>query len=398
MVCRNDQALDQPPVAFLADDSRFPAARAAVSLPLSTIFCGATVKATIVRQLVLSEPKQLVIEEYEDRQLEPKEVRLQTLYSGISAGTELTSYHGSSPHLNKRWDSGRRLFVASEGDGVRYPVRDLGYEEVGQVVECGPDVTELAEGQLVYGPWGHRTHHIADEEFVRQRLLPSDLDPVLGIFAHIGATALNGVHDANIRIGETVAIFGLGVVGQIVAQLAKRSGAYVVGIDLYDKRLSLATDLKAIDLAINASDGSAAEQIKDITNKRGADVSIEVTGATRALNEAIRATAYASRVVAMGFYQGEATGLFLGEEFHHSRINVVCSQISGVAPEASYRWNRIRLYQTIMRLQAEGVLTLKPLITHMFPFDQTAEAFATIVQQPAETLQVVIDFTQPIRN
>lgn len=100
----------------------------------------------------------------------------------------------------------------------------------------------------------------------------------------------------------------------------------------------------------------------------------------------------------MGFYQGEATGLFLGEEFHHSRINVVCSQISGVAPEASYRWNRIRLYQTIMRLQAEGVLSLKPLITHMFPFDQTAEAFATIVQQPAETLQVVIDFTQPIRN
>jgi threonine dehydrogenase-like Zn-dependent dehydrogenase len=277
---------------------------------------------------------------------------------------------------------------------MQYPVRDLGYEEVGQIIECGPEVTDLTEGQLVYGPWGHRTHHIADEEFVRHRLLPSDFDPVLGIFAHIGATALNGVHDANIRIGETVAIFGLGVLGQIVAQLAKRSGAYVIGVDLYDNRLSLATDLKAINLAINASEGSVAEQIKKETNNRGADVSIEVTGATIALNEAIRATAYSSRVVAMGFYQGEATSLFLGEEFHHNRINVVCSQISGVAPEASYRWNRIRLYQTIMRLQAEETLSLKPLITHMFPFDQAAEAFNTIVQKPAETLQVVIDFTQ----
>ena len=346
------------------------------------------------QQLVLSAPEQLAIEEYEDRQLGPKEVRLQTLYSGISAGTELTSYYGSSPHLKKRWASDRRLFVASEENERHYPVRDLGYEEVGRVIECGPEVTGVTEGQLVYGPWGHRTHHIADEEFVHHRLLPTDLDPVLGIFAHIGATALNGVHDATIRIGETVAVFGLGGLGQIISQLAKRSGAHVIGVDLYDNRLSLATELKAIDVAINARKGSAAEQIKDITNSRGADVSIEVTGATVALNEAIRATAYSSKVVAMGFYQGEATGLFLGEEFHHNRINLVCSQISGVAAEASYRWNRIRLSQTIMRLQAEDILSLKPLITHIFPFDQAVDAFDTIVQKPAETLQVVIDFTQ----
>ena len=86
--------------------------------------------------------------------------------------------------------------------------------------------------------------------------------------------------------------------------------------------------------------------------------------------------------------------LFLGEEFHHNRINLVCSQISGVAAETSYRWNRIRLNQTIMRLQVEEILSLKPLITHTFPFDRAVDAFDTIVQKPAETLQVVIDFTQ----
>lgn len=348
----------------------------------------------MAQYLLLTGPGKLALETYEHPALGAGEVRLQTLYSGISAGTELTFYRGSNPYLNKRWQPQQRLFVPAEAEDSPYPVKNLGYEEVGRVIECGSAVTTLQVGDLVYGAWGHRTHHVVDEEYGRHRLLPPGLDPVLGIFSHIGSTALNGVHDAGIRIGETVAVFGLGVLGQMVAQLAKRSGARVIGVDLYEQRLALAAELGAIDLAINAGVGLAAEQIKDATDHRGADVSIEVTGNTRALHEAIRATAYSAKVVAMGFYQGEASALFLGEEFHHNRINLVCSQISGVAPEVSYRWNRIRLAQTVMQLQAEGVLSLAPLITHRFPFVQAAEAFATLVQQPAETLQVVLDFTQ----
>ena len=78
--------------------------------------------------------------------------------------------------------------------------------------------------------------------------------------------------------------------------------------------------------------GSVAESIKSETGGRGADVCIEVSGAAPALAEAIRTVAYSSRVVAMGFFQGEARGLSLGEEFHHNRIELICSQISGVAP------------------------------------------------------------------
>ncbi|MCB0192141.1 MAG: zinc-binding dehydrogenase [Anaerolineae bacterium] len=347
----------------------------------------------MAQRLILSAPQQLALEAYDDQPLQAHEVRLQTLYSGISTGTELTAYYGSSPHLHKRWDTDRRLFVASEQQTVDYPVTTWGYEEVGRVIACGPEVTTVKENQLVYGAWGHRTHHNVDEDYAQHRLLPPELDPMLGIFSHIGATALNGVHDARIRIGETVAVFGLGVLGQIVAQLAKRSGAYVIGVDLQESRLALASELKAIDMAINARTGSAAEQIKAATGNRGADVSIEVTGAAPALNEAIRATAYSSKVVAMGFYQGGANALLLGEEFHHNRINLVCSQISGVAAEASYRWDRIRLGQTIMRLQAEGSLNLKPLITHIVPFERALAAFDPIIQTPTQTLQVVIDFT-----
>lgn len=343
--------------------------------------------------LVFNQPRTIAFDEYIERKLETKEVRLRTLYSGISAGTELTAYRGSNPYIHKRWDPDSRLFVTSKTASQSYPISGWGYEEVGEVVELGSEVTGVEVGDVIYGTWGHRTHHIVNEAYAQQRKLPATLDAVLGIFSQIAAIALNGVHDARIRIGETVAVFGLGVPGQIVAQLAKRSGARVIGVDLFEKRLVLAKELGAVDVAVNASDGPAGEQIKAWTAGRGADVSLEVSGSTAALHEAIRATAYSAKVIALGFYQGEAQGLFLGEEFHHNRVNVVCSQISGVDLELTHRWNALRLVQTGMRLQAEGLLDLKPLITHEYPFEEAAEAFRVLDEEAEEALQVVLNFS-----
>lgn len=342
-------------------------------------------------QLALVEPRTIVVQEYDDPSLGPTDVRLRTLYSGISAGTELASYRGSNPHMRKRWDADRRLFVPSTQDAPRYPVTDWGYEEVGEVVECGSEIAAVQEGDIVFGTWGHRTHHVLDETEARQRLLPSDLDPILGIFSHVGSVALNGVHDAGIRIGETVAVFGLGVVGQIVAQLAQASGARVIGVDLIEQRLSLAQTSGAADVIIRADQVSVSDRIRALTDGRGADISIEVAGSAAALHDAIRATAYSSTVVTMGFFQGEAKGLFLGEEFHHNRIHLICSQISGVAPELSYRWGRMRLAQTVMQLQQDNVLQMMPLITHKFPLERADEAFRMLDTKPADALQVVLD-------
>lgn len=340
--------------------------------------------------VVFAAPRTIAFDHYEERPLAAGEVRLRTLYSGISAGTELTAYRGSNPYLRKRWDAGRRLFVESETTSQSYPLSGWGYEEVGEVVELGPDTDGVALADRIYGTWGHRTTHIIPIDYARQRVLPAGLDPVLGIFSQIGAIALNGVHDARIRIGETVAVFGLGVPGQIVAQLAKHSGARVLGVDLLAERRAMAHEL-GVDVAVDPAQGDVAEQIKALTDGRGADVCIEVSGSAAALQAAIRATAYSSTVVAMGFFQGAAHALFLGEEFHHNRVNIVGSQISGVAPELTYRWNTTRLAQTAMRLQADGVLRLQPLISHTLPFDQAAQAFAMLDNAPEQALQVVLD-------
>jgi threonine dehydrogenase-like Zn-dependent dehydrogenase len=328
---------------------------------------------------------------YEDTPLKPDEVRIKTLYSGISAGTELTFYRGTNPYLNKQWDTEKRLFLPERAPSFSYPVTNLGYEEVGEVIETGTDVTDIAIGTHVFGTWGHRTHHVANLEYVRPRLMPEGAEPIFGIFSHLGAIALNGIHDAAIRLGDTVAIFGMGALGQIVAMMARKSGAKVIGIDLHDLRLEMAKALGA-DVTLNAGREKIAETIKDVTRGLGADVCIEVTGATVALNEAIRSAAYSSKVVAMGFFQGDARGLFLGEEFHHNRINLVCSQISGVSPELQHRWNKMRLWQTAVRLQAEEVLDLRPIITHRAPFEHAHTLFEALDQYPEDVVHAVIDF------
>lgn len=99
--------------------------------------------------VTLEAPGKVGIREYEERSLRPNEVLLRTLYSGISAGTELTAYRESNPYLSKRWDDERHLFregVAS----LRHPIDRWGYEEVGEVAELGSAVTKIRPGETLF--------------------------------------------------------------------------------------------------------------------------------------------------------------------------------------------------------------------------------------------------------
>lgn len=339
------------------------------------------------RALILAAPRRLEFEDAPDPPLGPSEVRVRTLFSGISAGTELTQYRDTSPFMDRRFDEARRLFVPGE-PSWGYPVRTLGYEEVGEVVEVGAEAGDVALGSQVYGTWNHRSHAVIPADYARDREMPAGADPRIGVFSHIGAVALNGVHDAQIRLGDTVAVFGLGVPGQIVVQAARASGATVIAVDPDPDRRAFAASLGADQTLAPA----AAEAIKDLTGGKGADICIEVSGAAPALADAIRSVAYASRVVAMGFYQGEVAGLRLGDEFHHNRIELISSQISGVAPAASHRWSKPRLWRTAVELQHTGVLDLLPLITHCAPFEQAPELFARLDAGEPGMLQAMLEF------
>ena len=339
--------------------------------------------------LTFSAPRMVEVVDEPDAPLTANQVRVRTLFSGISAGTELSSYRGTNPNLNHIWDAERRLFI--EGDErTSFPVSVIGYEEVGEVIELGAAVSQLSLGQRVWGTWGHRTTAVIDEATGAARVLDPGADPRIGMFSHIGAVALNAVLDADIHIGETVAVFGLGVPGQLVAQLARLNGGRVIAVDGIASRRDLAAELGAAEV-LDPATGGVAERIRDLTSGRGADVAIEVTGNYAAMHEAIRSVAYNSRVCVAGFFQGGGAALRLGEEFHHNRVQVVSSQISGPGPSVAHRWDRYRLTSTAINLAVSGQLQVLPLITHTVTLADAADAYRMLDASPGDALQVVIE-------
>ena len=322
------------------------------------------------------------------------QVRVRTSYSGISAGTELTAYRGSNPYLNKSWDPDLRLFIDDTG-GLNYPVAGLGYSEVGQVVEVAPDVAGdpglPPVGAHVWGIWGHRGEAVLPAEKLRGCTVPAGLDPIAATFARVGAVALNAVLAADVHLGETVAVFGQGVLGLLTTRLVRLSGGTVVAVDAVPGRLEKALEYGA-DTVLDARDGTVGQQIRRITDGRGADVAIEISGSYPALHEAIRAVAVNGRVVAAGFYQGDGVGLRLGDEFHHNRVGLICSQIGGVPPAVVGRWDQIRLNQTFLRLASTRQIDPAGLVTHVVPVREAAAAYQMLDRSPHEALQVVLTF------
>jgi 2-desacetyl-2-hydroxyethyl bacteriochlorophyllide A dehydrogenase len=343
-------------------------------------------------------PRSVGLVEEAPAPLLPGTVRVRTLYSGISAGTELTAYRGSNPYLTKAWDPGRRLFTDGVSS-VSYPIVGWGYSEVGRIVEVAADVEQKLPGRrvgdVVYGIWGHRSEAVLQVEATDGRVVPPSADPIVGVFARVGAVALNAVLAAEPHLGETVAIFGQGVIGLLATKMAALSGARVVAVDTIPARRALATRMGAC-LTLDAADPSCpvAEAVKRVVPD-GADVTIELSGSYPALQEAVRATASGGRVVAAGFYQGEADGLRLGEEFHHNRIQLVSSQIGGVPTGLVGRWTPERLHRAFMGLVFDGRVDVAPLISHVVLGNEVAEVYRLLDERPGEALQTVLDFRVP---
>ncbi|MFI7575796.1 zinc-binding dehydrogenase [Micromonospora sp. NPDC049497] len=338
----------------------------------------------------LAGPRQISLEPVPPDPLGPGQVRVLTCYSGISAGTELTLYRGSNPRLSKDWDDVTRMFVPRQ-TSVPYPLVGFGYEEVGEIVEVAPDVADRQRGQIVWGIWGHRAEAVLPAGAVHP--LPVGLDPLAAVFARPGAIALTAVLAADLHLGDWVGVFGQGVIGLLATRLAALSGARVVAVDRVPSRLAHAARLGARTV-VDAGTDSAAAVLRAATGGRGADVCLELSGAYPALHEAIRATAHAGRVVAAGFYQGQADGLGLGEEFHHNRIQLVAAQVSGPtpAPGMAGRWTGERVARTFMELVADGSVDPLPLVSHVVNASAVADALALLDRGDGDVLQVVLRF------
>jgi 2-desacetyl-2-hydroxyethyl bacteriochlorophyllide A dehydrogenase len=342
-------------------------------------------------------PRQVTVVDVPAEPLQPGYARIKTLYSGISAGTEMTAYRGTNPYITSAWDPDIRLFrgVDAQPDGG-YPLDGWGYSEVGEVVEIAPSdgsadtADQPIVGDIVWGIWGHRSEGVLPLSALRGHVLPVGLNPLAAAFVRVGAIALNGVLAADLGVGTTVVIFGQGVIGLLATRFAVLNGATVIAVDGVESRLTQASAWGAHHTLKPGPD--LAYQVRDLTNGQGADVAIELSGNYHALHEAMRVVGADGTVIASGFYQGDATPLRLGEEFHHNRVQIIASQIGSAPSRLRGRWDVPRLQRTVIDALADGRLDAAALVTHRYSLTNAAAAYELLDTNPAEALQIMLEF------
>lgn len=345
-------------------------------------------------ELILTGPFAVELAPYDEPPLGADQVRAEAIVSGVSHGTELSLYRGVSPFDGKRFDLDLRLFV--DDGGVRaYPMR-LGYEWVGVVREAGQAVGGVQAGDLVHLALPHRqtqTVTISDDPSGQWLVLPDNLDPAHAALLQSGTIALQAIHDARIKLGDRVAIFGLGTFGLLAVQLARLSGAgWIAAVDPIEGRRRLAQSFGA-DTVLDPASCDAGREIHTAVGGSGVDVAIEFSGRYAALHEALRSTRHAGTVVAAGFYTGGAgSELRLGEEWHHNRLTLLSSMSGWGSPQREPGWDRRRLRAAVLDLFATGRLDVAGFVTQRIPFAQAAEAYALIDSHPEETLRVVLTY------
>jgi 2-desacetyl-2-hydroxyethyl bacteriochlorophyllide A dehydrogenase len=305
------------------------------------------------------------------------EVRVRTVASALSQGTEMLVYRGEIP-------ADLPLDLPTLAGSFGFPIK-YGYATVGRVLDTGTSVEDLAPGGLVF------VHHPHQDVFVVPAAMPvrlsDELDPVLGLFVANLETAVNVVHDTPLRLGETALVFGQGVVGLLVAQLLRIAGAgQVLAVDPLKKRRDLARNV-GVDEALEPGD-DLRERVLEKTAGRGADVAVEVSGSGAALQAAVEAVAVEGTVVVASWYGTKPVTLSLGGHFHRGRVRLRSSQVGRMSPDLGPRWDTTRRTETVLGLLPR--LRLMELISHRFPFEEAPEAYRLVDERPGEAVQVIL--------
>jgi 2-desacetyl-2-hydroxyethyl bacteriochlorophyllide A dehydrogenase len=301
----------------------------------------------------------------------PRDVRIRSIASAISHGTEMLVFRGQVPESAE-------LDLPTLKGSFAFPIK-YGYASVGRIIETGASVADHAVGDVVFALHPHQTEYVVPSELTIK--LPHGIDPVLGVFLANIETAITVALDAAPRLGERAIVFGQGVVGLLITQLLRRTGVQeLVVVDPVEPRRELALSFGA-DAALQ--DGRAADG-------QDFDVAIEASGSPDALDAALRSVAFGATVVVSSWYGTKPVPVLLGGPFHRGRLRIVSTQVGTIDSALQPRWTRER--RMVLACDLLPRLQLEPLISHRIPFENAAHAYRLVDEHAANTVQVVLTY------
>lgn len=360
---------------------------------------------------------ELKVDELPPPALRPGGVLVRSAYSLISAGTERSAVETAQSSLigkaRGRPDLVRQVLDTVRREGLKSTYEKvkarlsrssaLGYSVSGVVTEVGRDAGEFRVGDHVAcAGAGYASH--AEVVFIPKNLcckLPGEVSLASACYTTVGAIALQGVRQAGPRLGEAVAVIGLGLVGQLTVQLLKAAGCRVLGVDIDPAACELAKKSGADLVACEPAPARAA--CDALTEGRGAD-SVVITAATKSsepLQLAAELARDRARVVVVGligmdvprqsFYEKELE-LRLSRSYGPGRYDPEYEEKGSDYPIGYVRWTEKRNMEAFLRLAAEGKVNTDLLTTHRFAVEDAAEAYDLILNDRQRYCGVVLEY------
>jgi 2-desacetyl-2-hydroxyethyl bacteriochlorophyllide A dehydrogenase len=311
------------------------------------------------RAVVFEAPRRIRVEPVDVPSPGDGDVLVRTLWSGISAGTEMLAYRGEIDPALPLDET-----IGALGGTFAFPFR-YGYSCVGRVERSR---SEMPAGRLVFAFHPHQDVFVTAADDV---VALDAVDPRHATLFPLVETALQVALDAGPLLEEQVAVTGLGAVGILTGLMLQRAGARVLGVEPLDERRATAA---AVGLQAVAPE-EAAELIATRA-PAGLPLVVEASGRPDVLRDALPLLAHEGEALVVSWYGTKDVPLPLGAEFHRRRLRIRSTQVSSIPAALAGRWSRDRRRAVVRELLHE--LPLAPLATHSFPFEQAAEAFAAV--------------------
>ncbi len=328
--------------------------------------------------VVFPEPKRVEIREMDVPDVGPDEVGIRTAFSGISQGTERWALTGRYGHYDVDYSA---YFPCSPG-----------YQAAGVVEQVGADVTDLAIGDHVFtmgthfddpdhkypGPCqaSHAGYLVAAASEV-WRVAP-EVDLAGASLFHMAGVARHGIRLTGVAEGDLVALIGLGMIGQMTGQAARRVGARVIATDLIPERVALAGTYSA-DVALDGTTESLEDAIR-AEAAGGADVAIDTTGVSTMFDRCLGLIREEGRIAMQGYYPDPISIDFHPTHLQRPLVAFPCGwddQFNGDLADD----------------MATGRVAIDPLITHRIPFGDAESAYELVVDHPERSMAMVFDWT-----
>ena len=321
-------------------------------------------------------------EDYADMTPGPGQLVIENMYTLISPGTELALYTGT--HIG---------FSDPANTFARFPFYP-GYAAVGRVVALGEGVRTFHEGDLVY----HEGHHQRyDTVTLADKLvlpLPNDIDTKHVPFARLAQISNTALQVSHISAGDVVAVFGLGLIGNMAAQLAEARNAMAVGADLIGFRRELASRC-GIGYVCNGADDEMHAAIDEITAGRGVSTAIEATGDPQLIASALEVTAELGDVILLGSPRGTVE-IDPYKHIHRRGVSLKGAHVMLMPgrPDGTGRLDRMSNARLMLQAIASGQLEVNALISHVITPQQLENGYRALLDEKDSTMAVIVDWQQ----